>query len=346
MIRKIFYAVVWPVLLFGGIFYGVLGCNSASDAPDVSHIAVQVRLDHFDRDLFALDTANLEAGLQQLALKYPDFLPFFVTEIAHDPNNPDESPLDAMRGFITAPQVRRLYDSCQAAYPDLRWLQPELEQLLRYYRYYFPQKPLPVFTTAVTEFIGDAYAVNDTLVMIGLDMFLGEQFSGYNPDIFPQYLRRQFVREYMPVKIGLALSSQIVGPPPGEKILDYMINNGKILYVQDALQPAIPDSMKMGYTRAQMEGCYVNEQEVWARLLELGVLYQNLNSKNQKIVMPSPSADNVFQEAPGEIGNWVGWQIVKAYMKRYPETSLSDLLNLRDAQQFLEKAKYKPKRVN
>lgn len=103
--------------------------------------------------------------------------------------------------------------------------------------------------------------------------------------------------------------------------------------------------MKMGYTQAQMEGCYVNEQEVWARLLDMGVLYQPLNSKNQKIVMPSPNADNVFQEAPGEIGNWVGWQIVKAYTKRSPDESFEEILNLRNAQQFLEKAKYKPKRV-
>ncbi|MBK8968066.1 MAG: hypothetical protein IPM36_15650 [Lewinellaceae bacterium] len=216
---------------------------------------------------------------------------------------------------------------------------------MQYYRYYLPQHPQPRFVTAVTEFIGDAYAVNDSLVMIGLDMFLGENFSGYNPDYFPQYLRRQFSKEFMPTKVALALSSRVVGPPPGEQILDYMINNGKILHLMDLLLPQVPDSMKMGYTQAQMEGCYVNEQETWARLLDMGVLYQPLSSKNQKIVMPSPTADNVFQEAPGEIGNWIGWQIVKAYTQRHPDESFEEMLNLRNAQQFLEKAKYKPKRV-
>ena len=79
--------------------------------------------------------------------------------------------------------------------------------------------------------------------------------------------------------------------------------------------------------------------------MALQVLYQPLNAKNQKIVMPSPSTDLVFQESPGEVGNWVGWQIVKAYMRRAPDTSLEKMLNLRDSQQFLEQAKYKPKRV-
>lgn len=332
------------MLASGLLFYR---CQNAGrdQAPDVSDIAVEVRLDRFDQALFALDTNKIAGGLKALAIKYPDFLPFFLTEIAHDQTNPNETPLEAISGFVTATQVRRIYDSCQVAYPDLNWLKKDLEQMLRYYRYYFPKKPLPRFVTAVTEFIGDAYAVNDSLVMIGLDMFLGEQFSGYDPEYFPQYLRRQFQKDYMTTKVALAMSSRIAGPPPGEKILDYMIHNGKILYLMDRLLPAVPDSMKMGYTRAQMEGCYTNEQEVWARLLELNVLYQNLNNKNQKIVMPSPSADNVFQEAPGEIGNWVGWQIVKAFVQRNPDTSLEEMLNFKDSQQFLEQAKYKPKRV-
>ena len=324
------------------------GCqqDSTNQAPDVSNINVELQLQRFDQDLFAIDTSDMEASLRDLAQQYPYFLPFFLTEIAHDQTRPDETPLEALSGFVKAPQVRRLRDSVAKAYPQLDWLQTDLRTMMQYYRHYFPDKPVPEFVTAITEFIGDAYAVNDSLVMIGLDMFLGEEFSGYNPDYFPYYLRRQFTKEYIPTKVALALSSRIVGPPAGEQILDYMISNGKILYVMDILLPSVPDSIKMGYTRAQMEGCYVNEQEVWARLLDMDVLYQPLSSRNQKIVMPSPSADNVFQEAPGEVGNWIGWRMVEAYKRRNPDASLEEMLNLRDAQVFMKKAKYKPKRVD
>ena len=37
----------------------------------------------------------------------------------------------------------------------------------------------------------------------------------------------------------------------------------------------VPDSLKMGYTREQMEGCYANEQGVWARLLDQNLLYSS-----------------------------------------------------------------------
>jgi uncharacterized protein YjaZ len=39
---------------------------------------------------------------------------------------------------------------------------------------------------------------------------------------------------------------------------------------------------------------------------------------------------------------WVGWQIVKSYMKSNKEVTLSDLMNEIDAQKILSKSKYRP----
>jgi hypothetical protein len=311
--------------------------------PNVSNLQVPLRLQRFDHDLFALDTNQIDVGLTTLAQQYPDFLPFFLQEVAHDQSNPKETPKEALNGFLKATQVRRLRDSCALAFADFREVEKSLSQMLRYHRHYFPERPSPRFVTAVTEFVGDAYAVNDSLLMIGLDMFLGERFSGYNPDFFPKYLRRQFEPPYLPAKAALALATRIVGPPSGERVIDYMINNGKILYVTDLLLPEAADTLKLGYTADQLAGCYANEAAVWARLLDMKVLYEPLGPRNQKIVMPGPSSDNVFQEAPGEVGNWVGWRIIQAYMKRHPQASVQDLLRLREAQQILTEARYKPR---
>ncbi|MBK8554558.1 MAG: hypothetical protein IPL65_01735 [Lewinellaceae bacterium] len=333
-------------LFFLTFLTALAACNTDTGrkAPDVSGIPGALNIRRFDQDMFSVDTTHLKAGLEQLMQKYPDFLPFFLQEVAHDASNPKETPQEAFDGFVTAPMVRRLADSCALAFKDLQPIEKDLSQMMRYYRYYFPKMPAPGIVTAVTEFVGDAYMVNDSLMMIGLDMFLGEEFSGYNPDIFPMYLRRQFEPEYLPTKAAMALSSQVAGPPNGDRILDYMIHNGKILYIMAQLLPATPDSLLMGYTQADMEACYANEQNTWARLLNLKVLYEPLGAKNQKIVMPSPRAENVFTEAPGEIGNWIGWQIVNAYMERHPGTSMEELLAFSDAQKFMEAAKYKPKR--
>ena len=333
-------------ILGSSLFY--TACTDDADAhqpptPDVSGIQVNATVRRFDRDLFAVDTTHFTDGMSALQAHYPAFLPFFVTNIAHDQTQPQEKPEDALRGFVTASQVRRLNDSCQAKFADLSAFQTDVAQVLRYFKHYFPQRAEPVTFTAVTEFIGDAYLVNDTSMMIGLDMFLGSGFEGYNPDVFPQYLRDQFTQEYMIVKYAFELANSTVQAPAKDYVLDHVIRNGKVLYIMDCLLPQVPDSTLIGYTGEQLAGCFSNERGLWARLLDMKVLYEPLGSKNMKIVTAGPSTDNVFQEAPGQVGNWVGWQIVRSYMKRHPDTSLTELGKSTDAQKFLEKAKYKPR---
>jgi len=329
------------------LFMAACGDSNRPPRPDVSGIQVDLKLHRFEQDIFALDTTQLQAGMERLLNKYPLMLPLFCSEIIHDQTNPNETPREALSGFLEAPEVRHLYDTVQQVYGDLRWLEKELNQLFRFYKHYFPEKPIPQVVTMVSEFATDAFTAGDSLCGIGLDMFLGENYPGYNPDIFPYFLRRQFNKDYITVRLAKALAQNCADVPttaPRSRLLDIMLHNGKQLYITDCLLPDVPDSLKMGYTRAQMEGCYANEAEVWARLLGENLLYSTEYDKIRKLITPSPNAPAVFQEAPGEIGNWVGWQIVKAYMKRYPDTSMEQLLNLHDAQKFLEMAKYKPTR--
>lgn len=339
IIRRAFILLV-AVAVFG---------NCESDerrAPDVSDINLDLKIRRFDQDFFALDTNNLDAGIQQLAQRYPQMFSLFAEHIIHDQSNPHETPAQAVGSFLRSPEARELYDTVQQVYGDLRWLERDLTQMFKYHKYYFPQKPVPEVVAMVSEFATDAFTAGDSLCGIGLDMFLGENFPAYfaNPNTEPAYIRRQFQKDYIAVRLAKALAQNLADAPSGERLLDQMLHNGKALYIVDCLLPQVPDSLKMGYTREQMEGSYANEQGVWARLLEQNLLYSTDARKLRKLVSPSPNAPVVFQEAPGEIGNWIGWQIVKAYMKRHPKTTMQELLDFRDGQKFLEQSKYKPKR--
>jgi hypothetical protein len=335
------------VFLLGAIFFSVFSaCSNDNDIPrpDISGVKIDFKLDRFEQDIFALDTTRLQEGMQQLLGKYPTMLPLFCNEIIHDQSNPNETPREALGSFLSTSQIRLLYDTVQQVYGNLAWLEKDLTQMFRYYKYYFPEKPTPQVVTMISEYATDAFTAGDSLCGIGLDLFLGESYPGYDPDVFPYFLRRQFKKEYIPVRLAKAVAQNCSDGPSGQRLLDIMLHNGKELYLVDCLLPEVPDSLKMGYTRTQMEGCYANEAEVWARLLSEKLLYSTDFDKIRKLITPSPNAPVVFQEAPGEIGNWVGLRIIKAYMKRYPETTIQELFRMSDSQKFLEMAKYKPRR--
>jgi hypothetical protein len=46
--------------------------------------------------------------------------------------------------------------------------------------------------------------------------------------------------------------------------------------------------------------------------------------------------------APGRTANWLGWQMVKSYMKRFPETTFEELINMQDSQALMDQSRYKP----
>lgn len=326
------------------LLFAACGKESRTPHPDVSNIQVELQLLRFEQDIFALDTTNLQTGMQQLLGKYPVMLPLFCNEIIHDQSNPAETPRQALGGFLSVPQVRHLYDTVQQVYGNLQWLDRDLTQMFKYYKYYFPKKPVPQVVTMISEFATDAFTAGDSLCGIGLDMFLGETYPGYDPDVFPYFMRRQFQKDYITVRLSKALAQNCMDAPSGQKLLDLMLHYGKQLYISDCLLPDVADSLKMGYSKKQMEGCYANEAEVWARMLSEKLLYSTDFDKIRKLVTPSPNAPAIFQEAPGEIGNWMGLQIIRAYMKRYPNTTMDQLLQMKDSQKFLEMAKYKPKR--
>ena len=63
----------------------------------------------------------------------------------------------------------------------------------------------------------------------------------------------------------------------------------------------------------------------------------------RRFVVYGPNTAGMPAESPGNIGTWLGLQIVKAYVKENPAVELEKMFNDKNAEQFLRKAKYKPK---
>ena len=64
-----------------------------------------------------------------------------------------------------------------------------------------------------------------------------------------------------------------------------------------------------------------------------------------RFISPAPFSKfylEIDNESPGRVGAWIGWQIVRSYMKNN-EVSLPQLLHT-SAKEIFEKSKYKPKK--
>jgi hypothetical protein len=184
-------------------------------------------------------------------------------------------------------------------------------------------------------------------IAIGLDMFMHPEidYKMIDPDNtnFSDYVTRSWNEDHIVKKIADLHVNDIAGVSPGNRLIDHMIHNGKILYITDLLLPEVHDTIIHEYSGAQLDWCYENELQMWSFFFDQKLFYEANPTKIAKYIYPSPKSPDMPDAAPGRTANFIGWQIIKAYMDRQPETTIKELINLTDSQLIMEKSKYKPK---
>ena len=118
------------------------------------------------------------------------------------------------------------------------------------------------------------------------------------------------------------------------------------MYFKDIILPHKNDPIKIGYTNDEYKWANENELFIWQYIIEKQLLYSNNETLEARFLYPAPFSKfylEIDNDSPGRIGQWVGWQIVKSYAKRYPEIGLEEILKL-SAEELFIKSKYKPKK--
>ena len=320
-------------------------CSPKKKIPDVSGIKVSLNIERFDRDFFAIDTSHLSASLDKLQEKYPVFLNDFLYNIMAMP--PQEDSLKAALKLFYH-DYKKVYDSAQLKFPNFSAISKQIERGFRFVKYYFPDYKLP---QNVILFIGPIEGYGNVLtssgLAVGLQLYLGKNFPAYQTDyiqsVYPPYQSARFEPAYIPVNCLRNILEDIYpGRGNGKPLIEQMIEEGKRMYLLDAFLPDTPDTLKTGYTGKQLEGCYKNEALIWNYFVENNLLFITDPMQTRDYVSDGPKTEALGDASPGNIGRFVGWQIVRKWMEMDAKRTLTDLINT-PAKTIFEEAAYKPR---
>jgi hypothetical protein len=223
-------------------------------------------------------------------------------------------------------------------------LKEQFTEAFKNLRYYYPEIYIPRVETAISGFETDMY-VSDSLIIVGLDYYLGKN-ARFRPNMY-EYMLRQYVPENIVPSTMLlfGIDGRINEMDPSNKTaLADMIAYGKSFYFAKQMSPCTPDSVFVWYSSQEIKGARENQDLIWARFIEDKLLYSTSHLLKQRYLGERPKTAEIGPECPGRIGQWVGWQIVKSYMKKHPDQTLPELMKNGNPDKIFEESKYKPER--
>ena len=317
--RKIIFIIA--LILF------ITSCDKKSKVKkEVEAIPVELKVERFDKLFF--ETAPKDLG------KLKKEFPFFF------PSGTDDSVwLEKMQN----PLWRELYGEVQKKYSNFEPVQKELETLFKHIKYNFPKTKTPKVITVISEMdYNNKVIYADSLLIISLELYLGKEHKFYQ---FPKYLKQNFEQKQIMPDVVSSFSINKIASVTDKTLLSQMIYFGKQLYLKDLLLPDYSDADKMGYTPAQIAWCEENESYMWRYLLENEMLYSDDSKLGNRFINPAPFSKfylEIDNESPGRVGAWIGWQIVRSYVKNN-DVPIEKLLKM-NAKEIFEKSKYKPKK--
>jgi len=329
------YRTLFIIVIFFVFLNSCKEKNQCIPHPDTGNIEIELSVERLELEV--LDLKNDE--LAEFLDSHWAFKEFFLDASKY----PDDTILQMnYSSLLRNPGIDTLYTETLEAYNDFSDVESEFTDAFSLIKYYYPDFTPPEIQTAITGLIHDHY-VSDSVIIIGLDYFLGEQAT-YRPMI-PDYIRNRFRKEAILPNTILLMSNQYnMTDLKDNTLLADMIFYGKAYYFSKQILPCTPDSLILGYTTEDMRNIERGKEIIWANFIENQSFFETNHRIKDKFISERPKTFEVGEDCPGRIGRWVGWEIVKAYMEKNPEITLNQLMKNNNAGEIFKMANYKPRR--
>ncbi|MCJ8164796.1 gliding motility lipoprotein GldB [Pontibacter sp. E15-1] len=317
------------------------GCQKKGcELPDgIAKIPVRVEIERLEKPFFSADGSE---GIATFLKQNPQFASQYLQIRSSAVDNRLATSLNEI---AANPSLDTLVQQAGKRFGDMQAEQKQLETAFKVVKYNFPEFVEPQVKTFVTGLgsLGNDIFISDSLLVFGLDYFIGKSAS-YRPQVY-EYIQSRYEREKMVPAAMLLLSDRFNKTNPADRtLLAEMLNIGKAYYFVQAVLPCAPDSVIISYSGQQIADVNRNEGRIWAHFIEKSLLYEKSPFAVNKYIGERPSTPEIDGTAPGRIGAWVGWQIVRKYMERHPEVTLPQLMAETDYAKIFNESKYKPKR--
>ena len=318
---KFFLITVFSFFLF------VQCKKNNNNEEEINSIPINISFDRFDKKFYDINSFKLKDLKNQYYYLFPDKFDDIVWF------NRRRDSLQLI-----------LKNAIEKKFNNFDLIEDEVNHFFKHLKYYFPNIKIPKIVTLINNVDYQSKIIYlDTLVLISLDTYLGKNHEIYNG--IPNYIKYDMDIAFLSSHIADKFLSGKINYPKERTFLSQMIYYGKKLYLKEKLLPHKNDTINIGYSKQNLTWAQENELYIWKYFIEKELLYNTDTKLIKRFLDPSPFSKfylEIDNQSPGRIGRWIGWQIVRSFVKKNPEVKLEDLIFMSSEELFI-KSGYKPK---
>lgn len=296
-----------------------------------------VRFERFEKVLFDTPADQLQTKLSQQRSR-------FATPLINcEPENPMY--MQQLATFVGDPIAKEIYRLTDSCYGDLGWLEKELSSAMgrarRMSDSVAPKRYYTMITGDMEDYRNRVFCYGGDLVL-SIDHYVLPYTKHLGYFNCPMYIVNLSDRRYMAADCMAAVARSRIAMPEGEPmLLDYIVMEGKVQYFLEQTMPSTPDTIRLRYTAQQLGWIEHSEKDVWGYFLKNDLLYERDMARIHNFIDEAPKT-NAFRNSAPRTTDYLGLQIVRAYMKR-SGASLDELFANSDSQAILQRSGFKPR---
>lgn len=323
------------------IFSLLWGCSNNDWDIDISDIQIDQDFKRFDQELFNVPHDSVWNYVEKWEKEYPRFFSVYNTGIIKIGGTNQLNYDEKLVYFLTDPDIEGAFEMVRREFANLNF-KNTLRDAFKRYHYYFPNKDIPDIYTHISGF-NQSVIVDSNYISISLDKYLGKDTKYYQMLRAPMYKREKMIPEKIPADVIYALAvTEFDYQPKKDNLISQMIYYGKIHLFMKALLPNTADNLLWGFSEEKMEWCEKNERQMWMYLVENKMLFTTSYKDIKRYIDDGPFTSTFSKQSPGRSGRWLGYQIIRSYMKQHPTVTLKQLMEMQDYQKILNESKYRP----
>lgn len=212
---------IFMILMVLAMFYS---CNDSDKTEEaIAALEVEVNIERFDR-MFA--EAQPE-DISSLKRRFPYLFPEQYADSIWENKLKDTLQIELLG------EVDKTFGSFEDQTEELKYL-------FQHISYYFPAYKIPKVVTLTSDVqYENRVILTDSLLLIGLDNYLGKEHKYYN-DI-QKYIKSGLDKDYLASDIASAFAKKVVLQPQNRDFMARMIYYGKELFLKEKLLASYED---------------------------------------------------------------------------------------------------------